>query len=521
MKLSKGVPKMSKIDVYRTHVEIHDYDMGDSKRLERNFSVYDPVIHKYHFKALYYDKETRTLYLPRGIDISFLEMIFDTPARVDMGCDPAALTGPIKLKTLPRDNIQEQAIQFMLSQGPYRSNRNYTMLSVNLNTGKGKSYCSVTAISYMQYKSMIITDSINILKQWKSFIVEYTNVEEDEICIITGTPRLLNLIKSRGLKFKVFLCSHSTIQSAASIHGWNIITELFRTLGIGLKFYDEAHLNFDNMFMIDCFTNTLLTYYITATPGRSNMMEDTIFGLYFKNVPAIDLFDKDNDPHTEYLGIRYSSHPTPLDIQACMNNYGLNRAAYTNYVVEKENFYYILHILIHMARTHPGKCLWYIGCNKSIIKVRDWIYENYPDLIGLVGIYTSIVTKDKEKQLDKKIILSTTKSAGAAIDIPNLAMTVVLAEPFKSKILAQQTLGRTRGQNTIYIEVVDSGFKNIMNQYRAKIPVFNKYATRCSEVVLTDSELKQRATKLIEAHDKLKNPMIFEDKDLVVYNGDD
>jgi superfamily II DNA or RNA helicase len=512
---------MNKIEVFRTHVEIHDYELGDSRRLERSFSIYDKITHRFYFKALYYDKKSKTLYLPRGIDIAFLEMIFDCQARVNMDCDPYYSTGPIMLKNKPRDEVQQEAIAFMISQGKYHNNRNYTMLQLNLNTGKGKSYCSVATMSFMQYRSIVITDSISILKQWRKFITDYTDMEEKDVCIINGSPKFLNLINSNGGNYKVFLCSHSTIQSVASTYGWNKVGEFFRCVGIGIKFYDEAHLNFDNMFMIDCFTNTLLSYYITATPGRSDETENSIFKLYFKNVPSINLFDEDNDPHTEYVAIKYNSQPDMVEINRCMGRLGLNRAAYTNYVVDKENFEYILHILVHFARTHKGKCLWYVGSNEAIIKIRDWIYEHYPDLIGLVGIFTTIVSKEeKEKQLEKKIILSTTKSAGAAVDIPGLEITVVLAEPFKSKILAQQTLGRTRSNNTLYIDIVDIGFKTLNNHYKSKASVFNKYATKCSVINLSNSELKERSEKLIEAYNNLQFPMEFEDPNPITYNKD-
>ena len=87
----------------------------------------------------------------------------------------------------------------------------------------------------------------------------------------------------------------------------------------------------------------------------------------------------------------------------------------------------------------------------------------------IIGVYTSVIPKEiKQEQLSKTIILSTTKSAGAALDIRDLKATIILAEPFKSEILAKQTLGRTRNPNTECIEVVDDGFRSISRFYNAK-----------------------------------------------------
>jgi hypothetical protein len=87
-----------------------------------------------------------------------------------------------------------------------------------------------------------------------------------------------------------------------------------------------------------------------------------------------------------------------------------------------------------------GKVLIYIGTNDAIAKVYNHIMSEFDFLDGHVGIYTGITDPSiKEQQLTKKYILSTTKSCGAAQDIRDLAVTIVLAEPFKSPVLARQT----------------------------------------------------------------------------------
>ena len=52
-------------------------------------------------------------------------------------------------------------------------------------------------------------------------------------------------------------------------------------------------------------------------------------------------------------------------------------------------------------------------------------------------------------ELDKRIILSTVKSCGAAVDIKGLKLTILLAEPFKSEVQTIQTFGRTRDKDTM------------------------------------------------------------------------
>lgn len=502
---------MNKIVVYRTHIEINDYELGDSTYIEKKFSIYDMTYHKFFPKGMIYDKENRILMLPRGIDIGWLERHFGCEAVIDSSIDPVGMVNQVKLKYKPRDDVQKEAIRFMLSMDKYSMNENSTMLSVNLNTGKGKTYCAIATASFLAMRSIVIADSIDWLNQWSNFFLEYTDMKPEEIYLISGAPSFMKLFNRDISKYKVILSTHSTLKSVGDNKGWNKIREFFQYCQIGIKFYDEAHLNFDNMFQIDCYSNTYITYYLTATPGRSDWAENEIFKYYFKNVPSINLFDENSDPHTKYIGFRFTSNPSPIDVQNCKNNYGLNRIKYIDYLVRNEEFKKVLIILINMAIKKPGKHLFYVGTNEAILYVRDLIYELFPELIGQVGIYTSIVPDNvKRAELDKKIILSTTKSAGAAVDIPGLIETVNLAEPFKSRVIAQQTFGRTRAEGTMYKDVVDTGFFYTKRFYEFKKPVFKKYATECVEVHVSMSELDQKSKDIMDKRSTMINPIIFD-----------
>ena len=145
------------------------------------------------------------------------------------------------------------------------------------------------------------------------------------------------------------------------------------------------------------------------------------------------------------------------------------------------------------------KLLVYIGTNQAISEFYHRIIEIFPVLNGQIGIFTSMVSEeDKEFALTRKVILTTTKSAGAAIDIKGLKCTLVLAEPFKSAVLAKQTLGRTRDKNTYYIEIVDKGFKYCNKYFLSKRALFSTYAVDCKLVDISDVELNQTYNNIIK-----------------------
>src|SRR5699024_10623399 len=107
--------------------------------------------------------------------------------------------------------------------------------------------------------------------------------------------------------------------------------------------------------------------------------------------------------------------------------------------------------------------------------------------------------EDKEFALTRSVILSTTKSAGAAMDIKGLKCTLVLAEPFKSAVLAKQTLGRTRDNNTYYIEIVDKVFKYCNKYVLDKRSILSTYAIDCKLVDLSEVEINNTYNNIINS----------------------
>lgn len=487
----------SKIILRQSSIIINDYDLGDSPRLETLFSLWDDIRHCAYFKAVEYREDTRQLIVPRGIDIPFIENLFNTNAMMDYSKDPYDTIEANMIKYTPRDNVQKRAIAFSCGVKGYEYTKGKSQLSINLPTGKGKTYCAIMTMNILKMRSIIIMNSESWIEQWKNNIMEYTDAKPDEIYVIQGSGSITRLFQRDISQYKYILATHATLRSYGDKNGWEKISELFKYMRIGLKFYDEAHLNFDNICKIDFYTNTYKTFYITATPARSDDDENTIYRYYFRNIPSIDLFDEDVDPHTDYIAIKYNSKPSPMDIQNCRTPKGFSAVMYANYVITRPNFYHILRIILDLALQNRGKNVFYIATIDSIDYIAEWIENNYPELIGDIGkFHSKLPSHIKEQQLKKRIILSTTKSLGPAVHIDGLKMTVVLAEPFKSAVTARQSLGRTRDDNTVYIEVVDVGFKSIKNYYKDKKPVYMKYAKSYNELDMDEYTLFEQSTNI-------------------------
>lgn len=490
-----------KLEVGSSYIRVHNYDLGDCKKLEYQFQIYDIICHKYNQFGMSYDQEEKILYLPRGIDIGYVQyhlnidttdIIWTNPNEYD------TFTDPVMIKYEPRDDTQKQALRFMLGLDEYEKNQFQSVLMVSSTTGFGKSYCSIYTIAYTMIRSIVITYAITILKQWKDYVLKYTNIPENEIYLISGADSINMLLaqKTRYKSAKIFLVSHSTLRDYANKYGWDKIDKLFKIIKVGQCFIDEAHRDFENICRIMAHTNVYKTYFITATPARSSKDENHIYQIATKNYPKIEL-RKETDKHINYIAIKYSSYPTPGQKSDMFNAYGLDRNKYINYVVHQPNFYCVLRILMEMVKKLDGPALFYIDTNAAILIVYKWLSDNYPEYAGDIGIYSGLVDQDvKVQEKKKRIILSTLKSAGAAEQIDGLKMAVILAAPFKSKVVAIQAAGRLRDPNTYFIELIDLSFESIKKYYYHKLPTYNEYMISVSDVYYNQDKLRNKASDI-------------------------
>lgn len=489
-----------RMEVSPSSITIYNYTLGECPRLERQFQVWNMAYHRYDFFALSYDADDKILYLPRGMDISFCQNVLSIPTAeiIWIKANEYDTYDNIKMKYKPRDDRQKQVLRFMLGINEYEKNAYQSMLMVSSTTGFGKSFCSIYTMAYTKIKTVIITYAVTILKQWKGYILEYTNLHDEDIYLISGADsiRMLMQNKSKYNRSKIYLVTHSTLRDYANTYGWNKIDELFKTIRVGQQFIDEAHRDFENICRICAHTNVFKTYFVTATPARSDTKENRIYQTCMKNVPKI-ILRSEEDKHINYIAIKYSSYPSPRQKSEMYNKYGLDKNKYIAYLVKQPAFYSMLRIIMAMAIKADGPVLFYIDLNDAILTVYKWIVDKYPEFSGEVGIYSGLVDQDsKLNEKKKRIILSTLKSAGAAEQIDGLKMAVVLAAPFKSTVTAIQAAGRLRDPGTYFIELIDLSFQSIKKYYYYKMSTYKNYMLTVSDVYYNQEKLNNKADDL-------------------------
>lgn len=476
---------MSKIEVHYSYIKINDYNQGDSGKLESYFRIWNPTYHRAEFHHIKFATEEHALYLPRGMDIWLLEKIFDERALYINAPSPFRQNPKIAMKFPPRDAKQSETLKFLTGVQEYRDYKNYSQYLVALSPGVGKTYVSTAYMAYMGLKTLVV--SYNLSDQWKERILQYTDIRPQEIYIIQGMPSINSLLRKSpeelDSKYKVYLASSGTLRSLMDKFP-GMLDQLIRHLGIGIKIFDEAHKEFENMCMIDYASDVYKTIYLTATPVRNDEKENDIYGIFFKNVPKISLFDE-ADKHVKYLALRFTSNPTYKDVNHCMTARGFNRVNYANYVINKPEFYGIMLIVLDMCRRMNGKKLIYLSSNESILKLYNWMTTDLrlQYLWDKVGIYTSIST-DKVGALEKEYILTTSKSAGEGLDVAGLICGINLADPTQSEPLNRQRLERVRARG-YFIDVIDEGFNTLLRYFYSNQKIYANYALSTSQLSYT------------------------------------
>jgi superfamily II DNA or RNA helicase len=472
-----------KIVLYNTRIDIHGYEIGDCEELESSLCVWNQIYFRLEPRGLQYNEEKKILSVPRGIDVNFLVSKLKLPVFTDKNYNEYDKVN-LKLKAEPRNDIQIKSLAFLTGEGKFKYTQEYSQLSLNLDTGDGKTYCVIASLCLHKMKAIIITHTENIKDQWKKSLIKFTNIDPRRICDLSGTKRMEDLLLEDSKDFDMYLVNHGTIQSYAKKHGWDNLNRFFEHTKVGIKVFDEAHLHFKSIINVDLNTNVHKTFYLTATFERTDKSEDRVFHLCFKNIAKYGYETRgEKRKHIKYVAVKFNSKPNMEDQMSIKTKMGFNRHAYMDYQLNKGIIFDVVKYVMDTFGKLEGKALVLSSKIESADKLKDMIDEWYPD--KSIGIYHSKISKaEKEGIKEYDIISSTPQSCGTGFDVPGLRYNIML-EPYNATITANQVCGRLReipDEFTYHIELIDVGFPKVKEMYRKRLKVFKEKCYSVSEV---------------------------------------
>ena len=178
-----------KLKVYNTHTEITQYELGENPKLEQKLSKYDKIYYRFIPIGYLYNDKKKSLLIPSGVSINMVSSMTDRPIEKEYETDPHDKIS-VRLRTLPRSELQKESIAFMLGEGQYSNYKNYSQLVLNLDTGEGKTYIAIASICIKQLKTInpvffryLTTIEKDAEEQLVELATKYWTKEDDDYII--------------------------------------------------------------------------------------------------------------------------------------------------------------------------------------------------------------------------------------------------------------------------------------------------------------------------------------------------
>lgn len=482
---------MKTIRVFRTHIEISPYTDGDNRQLEAMLSIWNP--HTFTRNTLGFMIKDHTLYIPRGIGAVYLERAFGVEPMIDYGSDPYTyMKSHPKPLYKPKDEIQEDCINFLTSNGNFARGARYAQLSLNADTGEGKTFCTIYSICQLGMRALIITHIDKIKHQWITTCQDMFTFKPNSCVDIIGTSQMEEMIESLEIpKGDIFFINHQTINAFVRKNGYEALHKFFIALNVGIKVYDEAHLEFKNIITTDMFSNTYKTIYLTANFDRSDPDESKLFQRAFSNVMKFGTNNKeyaDKRRHIVYVPVLYTSNCPEYRAMALKNNYGFDSKRYIDYALkgdERRTLLNELATVLDKTQHLDGKILIVSPKIESCEIIKDFLETIYPDKTVMTIHSKNTDSHNDFAKMNADIISSTMKSVGTGVDIKGLRI-LINTEPYASNITANQMSGRLReyapDKDTYYFDLVDVSIQRCYEMYKSRLRFLKK---KCKEIILS------------------------------------
>lgn len=453
--------------------------IGTSPKLDKVFMKFDPHFRRYKLVMKIYSSKKKMLTIPIGIDLEFIKkkldedhVVYDIKDNSEEIIKARSATANLNPKMVIKDVYQARGITFLTSEKLF-----HTKL-LALATGLGKTFCAIAAAYRKKTVALIISPTLS--DQWVEKLEEYTNCNRENggIVVIKGCKMIEKIIagKAKPYIYKAAFYVSTPITLSNYEENGGSLNELGNILGIGIKCFDEYHQMFSANVYVDTHMDTAETFFLTATPLRSDYSERKIFSIITDKIPVYGFESfKKNDYYNLRL-VNYNTMPSDYEKLKCFTSKGLSAIMYWNYIFESDwRMMYILgivkYILDKLIKNNPDtKVLIYLAKIEHLELAKKWFEKIYNPQGINVGNYTSAVKKsEKRSEMENNIVFTTIGSGGTGLDTSGLQAIFSLV-PFSSPITSNQTLGRLRpleNGEVYFYDFCDTGFE-VMEAQREK-----------------------------------------------------
>lgn len=250
---------------------------------------------------------------------------------------------------------------------------------------------------------------------------------------------------------------------------WESLMDVINKSGFGIKVVDEAHLHLKGVLKFDAICNIRYNWYLSATLGRSDFMEDNILNRALSDAKRFIGNAQYEEYQHQYINVYFQDVYYYPSTKLCTEHFkygskGLIKSSYYNMLMAYQNGEPLIRNIINITKrargiVDYGKMILVIPLISIINRVieamrKDPFFDKYQ--IGSVD--GSMTLSARREVLDGDIIVSTVQSISTGVDVPGLSILINF-DAFKSAIASEQCVGRLRrrkdDKDCYYVDVCD------------------------------------------------------------------
>ena len=319
-------------------------------------------------------------------------------------------------------------------------------------------YISINIGSQTGGQVLVVVPNNLLAGQWKKSIMDFTNLEEDDIGMLSGSD--LSKLKKKGLDKKPFnIILIQSLDSQLQRAEFNELVEFYKNTSI--VFYDETHTSG----AADGYAKTtgiFTTYNIIGLSATPYKKDKNLFQLYTGIGQIVYISTHQNlipncNMHLLDVPITQKEERELFDIfQKTNYNFFMSKLEDFLYKVDAY-FVYIAEWLIYRHKQGYSTVVLF-KTNKMLEKLQVVLDKLRGDIPIKSTILTNETAKKNRKELDtSNIILSNYKMFSAGADYPFLSC-IFFASMILGKTSIIQSLGRVTRQHATKIQEVQAHF---------------------------------------------------------------
>lgn len=350
-------------------------------------------------------------------------------------------------------------------------------------------------------RTLIIVPTSGIKVQWGETLVNMFHVDPDKVKLVNSPKDFINV----KADFVI-----ATQASLGILNNTYDLEKIMKVNRFGIKVIDEVQMWFHNIIKVDANSNICHNWYLTGTFGRSGQDENALYQQMFGDLAMFreeqkkpTIFNRKPGnvygmkPHMHVKMMWTKSGLSKEEIKSVTSSmryseregkwmrYGISIPAYTELVIPSDGTMtrFLRNVLkvVEMAEDEVkyGKTLILSPTIASVNVIASYVSKMFPKKkIGTINSHNSKAENDRVKA-ECDILISTVKSCGTGFDVKGLSKLVV-AEQFKSWILADQVSGRLRrrddGKDTYMWDIVDAQIPQLRAWANARADVLKRKA---------------------------------------------